>query len=1049
MDRLITWFAKNSVAANLLMCGIIFSGIIGYLNVEREVFPAFADNQVEVNVTWLGASPQDIEEQVVIRIEEALRDLDGVDKIESFAAEGFGRIEVKAESQVDMTDFVNQVKLRVDGVNSLPRGIEPPQVRQTIYRDEMMRLAVHGDVSEKRLTNMAENIRNEVAKLPHISIVELFGSRDEEISIEISEQALRRYGLSFGQVATMIRANSLNLSSGRVRTSTGDIQLRARNLADTQQDFEEIIIRQSEDGGVVRLSDVAKVIDGYEDEEILATLNGDAAVLVQVMTMDTMDIVAASKSMNEWLEGARERMPEDIKLTLWWDSADVYNNRMSTISNAALSGLALVFLVLILTLRPSVALWVTVGIGVSFIGTLAFLPMYDVSLNVLSTFAFLLVLGIVVDDAIVVGESIHHHGSEHGGGIDSAVEGTLSVSKPVIFAVLTTIVAFLPFMFLSGAGVQVTRMLSIVITVALVLSLVESLFILPSHLRKLKPRKNLKGIFKVQQNISHGLITFADVHYRRWLETVLRHRVLAISAFLSFLIISFGIFGTGWVKFSFDPEIESDQVIINVQMPSGSPYTRALEVLDQLQRAEKTLEKEANANSIDGKAQLIENWYTRSRRDSVIAIVKLAPPEVRQMSAKQAAKRLSELVGEIPDAESVSVEYTFNSGGQRINYSLQHRDLDTLREAVAELENKLQSYDAIYFVRNNMQGSSDELRLKLRPGAEKLGVSLASVSNQVRQAYYGEEVQRLPRSNGDVRVMLRYPKSARTSLDSLDDFRVRTDDGRELPLFAVAEVEYAPGIKRINRQDSQRSAFVDAELSGDVRKDIMDDLEKNFIDDWKARYPGLEVNKAGQAEGEARFMKEIVSLYSIALFVMYTLLAIAFKSYFKPLIIMTAIPFGFMGAVFGHLIFDTSMALFSYFGIGAAAGVVVNDNLVLMDYITKLREKGVSVKDAIMMAGVNRFRPILLTSVTTFIGLMPMLAERSTQAQFLHPAVIALAFGVLFALFVSLLFVPALYSVGASIKSTVLGWFGIDYPIHGENLKVEQTEPTLAQGDGV
>ena len=824
----------------------------------------------------------------------------------------------------------------------------------------MMRLAVHGTVGEKRLTNMAEDIRDELAKLPNIAIVELFGARDEEVSIEISEQALRRYGLSFGEVATIIRSNSLNLSSGRVRTSTGDVQLRARNLADSQQDFEKIIIRQSVDGGVVRLSDVAKVIDGYEDEEILATLNGDPAVLVQVMTTDTMDIVAASKSMNEWLEGARERMPEDIKLTLWWDSADIYNNRMSTISRAALSGLALVFLVLILTLRPAVALWVTVGIGVAFVGTLAFLPIYDVSLNVLSTFAFLLVLGIVVDDAIVVGESIHHHGSEHGGGINSAVEGTLSVSKPVIFAVLTTIVAFLPFMFLSGASVQITRMLSIVITVALVLSLIESLFILPSHLRKLKPRKNLKGLSKIQQNISHGLLTFADVRYRRWLAAALKYRVITISAFLSLLIVSFGIFGTpAGLSFLLTQKLKATRLSINVQMPPGSPYSRALEVLDQLQAAEKTLEQEANDSAGGGEGQLIENWYTRSRRDSVIAIVKLAPPEVRQLSAKQTAKRLSELVGEIPDAESVSVEYTFNNGGQRINYSLQHRDLETLREAVIELENKLRSYDAIFFVRNNMQGSTDELRMSLRPGAEKLGVSLASVSSQVRQAYYGEEVQRLPRSNGDVRVMLRYPQSARTNLDSLDDFRVRTEDGRELPLFAVAEVEYAPGINRINRQDGQRSAFIDAELSGDVRKDIMDDLEKNFIDDWKARYPGLEVNKAGQAEGEARFMKEIVSLYSIALFAMYTLLAVAFKSYFKPLIIMTAIPFGFMGAVFGHLIFDTSMALFSYFGIGAAAGVVVNDNLVLMDYITKLRERGMSVKDAIMAAGVNRFRPIL------------------------------------------------------------------------------------------
>ncbi|WP_299771365.1 efflux RND transporter permease subunit [uncultured Pseudoteredinibacter sp.] len=1046
MDKLIAWFAKNSVAANLLMFGLLVAGVIGYLNVEREVFPIFEANQVEINVPWPGAAPQEVEEQVVIRIEEALKDLDNIDRVNSFAAEGFGRIVVRALGQVDMAEFVNDVKLRVDSVNSLPRDIEPPVVRQSVFRNEMMRLAVHGNVGEKRLTDMAENIRDEVAALPNISIVELFGARSEEVAIELSEEAMRRYGLSFDQVSAVIRANSLNLSSGSVRTATGDVQLRARNMANNQQDFDSIILRQSEDGGVVLLGDVAKVIDGYEENEILATLNGEPAVLVQVMTTDSMDIVAASRSMNEWLVKRQENMPEGMSLTLWWDSADVYNNRMDTIVSAALSGLLLVFLVLILTLRPQVALWVTVGIGVAFVGTLAFLPAYDVSMNVMSTFAFLLVLGIVVDDAIVVGESIHHHGADHGGGVESAVEGTKAVAKPVIFAVLTTIVAFMPWMFLSGESVQITRMLSIVITAALVISLVEAFLILPAHLRKLRPRKDLHGLARTQQKIAHSLVRFADTTYRGWLEKAIKYRGLTISIFISFFIISLGVFSTGWVRFSFNPEIESDQVIINVEMPSGSPYSRALEVLDQLQTAEKQLEAEVNQNAEGGSGELIENWYTRSRRDSVIAIVKLAPPEVRELSAKETAKRLSELVGEVPDAESVSVEYTMNDGGQRINYSLQHKDLDTLREAVAELEMQLQSYDSIFFVRNNMQGSADELRLSLLPGAEKLGVDLASVSRQVRQAYYGEEVQRLPRANGDVRVMLRYPKSARHSLDSLDDFRIRTADGREVPLFSVAEVEYAPGIKSINRRNGNRSAYIDAELSGDVRKDIMDDMEKNFLEDWKARYPGLSVNKAGQAEGEAQFMKEIASLYFLALFGMYALLAVAFKSYFKPIIIMTAIPFGFMGAVYGHLIFDTSMALFSYFGIGAAAGVVVNDNLVLMDYIGKQRQKGMSVRDAVIAGGVNRFRPILLTSITTFIGLMPMLAERSAQAQFLHPAVIALAFGVLFALFVSLLLVPALYSLGASIKSGVLSWFGIHYSINGEEDKpAEQGEEALAK----
>ncbi len=1018
MDKLIDWFVHNPVAANLLMLGILLMGGIGYLNIEREAFPQVLLNTVNVSVVWPGAAPQEMEEQVIVRLEESLSDLDNIDHIRSIITEGQGTIRVEANSKVDMAEFVNEVKLRVDGVTSLPAEIEPPQVRQRTQRQEIMRLAVHGDLSEKELTRLAENIRDEVAELKNISIVELFGSRKEEVSIELSEKSMMRYGLSFEEVASAIRASSINVSSGSVRTKTGDVQLRARNLADTEQDFAEIIIRQTDEGAIIKLSDVAHIIDGYVDDEILATLNGQSAVLVQVMSTDKMDVVKASESLKKWVEEAKKRMPEGVNLTLWWDSSEIYSNRMATISRAAISGLFLVFLILILTLRPVVALWVTAGIGVAFLGTLSMLPVNDVSLNVISTFAFLLVLGIVVDDAIVVGESIHHHSSEHGGGIYSAIEGTKIVAKPVVFAVLTTVVAFLPWLFLTGEVVQITRQLSIVISVALSLSLVEALFILPSHLRKLKHRESLTGLAKIQQKFAHSLVSFATTKYQPWLTAVLRYRYFTAATFISFFIISVGVFASGWVKFSFMPEIESDQVYINVEMPTGSPYSRALEILQQLQKAEKQLEKEINEQAGESGGQLIENWYTRSHRDSVLALVKLAPPEVRELSAKETATRLRELVGDIPDAQSVTVEYTLNNATQRINYSVEHPDLKSLQQAVADLEAKLRTYEHVFYVRNDMQGAVDELHFSLLPGVEKLGITLAAVLKQLRQAYYGEEVQRLPRANGDVKVMVRYPKSARRDLDSLDNFRFRTIDGRELPLLSVVSVEYAPGINKISRRDSRRSAYIDAELStDDVRKKIMDELSKEFIPELKSRYPGLQINKEGQAEGEEEFFREVLSLYAFALFLMYALIAIAFKSYWQPVIIMTAIPFGFMGAVYGHLIFNTPMALYSYFGIGAAAGVVVNDNLVLLDYVGRLREKGLSLYEAVIESGVKRFRPILLTSVTTFVGLLPMLAERSTQAQFLHPAVISLAFGVLFALFVTLLFVPAIYCISHDIST--------------------------------
>ena len=628
-------------------------------------------------------------------------------------------------------------------------------------------------------------------------------------------------------------------------------------------------------------------------------------------------------------------------------------------------------------------------------------------------------LGIVVDDAIVVGESIHQHTHSMGGGPDGAVQGAVAVSKPVIFAVLTTMVAFAPWFFLSGEDAQATRQLSIVITAALTFSLIEAFLILPAHLRKLRHREELGRIAAWQKRIEEGIVGYANTHYRRIIDAAVRHRYLTASVFVTGFVVSLGVFNSGWVKFNFMPEVENEIIYVNVVLPTGTPYARALAVLDQLQAAEEELirEVEEQAELEGGTGKIIEGWYTRSRRDSVIAIVKLAPPEIRDMSAKEAATRLRELVGEIPDADEIEVNYTMNNSTPRISYILRHPDLNVLQEAANIVKGRMQDYDGTYYVRDNMRGESDELHMQLLPGAEKLGLTLADVSRQVRQAYFGEEVQRLPRENGDVRVMVRYPRELRYNLESLNSFRVRTPMGREVPLLSVVDVELASGVQRIQRRDGERMVRVTAEVVGELMSDIRTDMDDNFIPTLRDKYPELWIG--GNIEEEQIFFDEITALYLVAFFVMYMLIAIAFRSYWLPLLVMTAVPFGFMGAIYGHLLFGVSMAMFSYFGIGAAAGVVINDNLVLVDYIGRLRDKGESVTRAVIEAGVNRFRPILLTTVTTFVGLMPIMAERSTDAQFLKPAVLALAFGVLFALFVSLLLVPALYCIGDDVRRAI------------------------------
>jgi multidrug efflux pump subunit AcrB len=1021
MRSIISWWVHNPVAANLLMVGIVLAGFLGFNAMEREAFPFFKPNQVEIEVTWPGAAPQEVEEQIILRIEQAIKEVDNVYRVYSTASENFARLEVLTYAGIDVNVFLDDIKNAVDSVTTLPRDIENIQVRRTIYRDELARIAVHSDVlTERQLNRLAEDLRDELARLPYISIVQLFGSRQEEVSIELSENAMRRYRLSFDEVAEAVRNSSINLSSGRVRTETGDVRLRARNLADTEQDFAEIVIRQTADGGIVRLSDVARIIDGFEDEEILATLDGEPAVLLQIMTTEVMQVLKSSESIRSWLEERRPTLPEGVTLTLWGDSADMYKSTMNTIGMSAYLGLALVFLILILSLRPQVALWVTAGIAVAFMGTFSLLPAYGVSLNVMSTFAFLLVLGIVVDDAIVVGESVHHHSHITGGGPESAVSGAHAVSKPVIYAVLTTIIAFAPWFFVSLAEAQITRQLSVVITVALTISIIEAFLILPAHLRHLKPRQHLGKLMQRQKRVEEGIVNFAHTTYRRWLQAAISNRYLTASIFVTFFVISLGIFTSGWVKFVFMPEVQGRQVYIQANLPAGTPYTRALEILEQFQAAQRQLISEVDERyESGGTGQLIHGWYTRARRDSVLAIFELVPPEQRDMSGKEAAGRLRELIGDVPDADEIVISYTYDEQTPGVSYVLRHRDREVLKTAGNELKAQLQAYEGTYFVRDNLQGQTDELHMKLRPGAEKLGLSLADVSRQVRQAYYGEEVQRLPRENGDVKVMVKYPRSLRESLNSLRNFRVRTEDGREVPLLSVVDVELATGMQQIQRRDGERMVQISADLSAELMSDISKDISDNFLPGLQERYAGLVVLKAGQAENEEYFLNEIIALYTVALFAMYALIAVAFRSYWLPLLIMTAIPFGFMGAVFGHLFFGVSMAMFSYFGIGAATGVVVNDNLVLVDYMGRLRDEGRSAFEAVEEAGVHRFRPILLTTVTTFVGLVPIIAERSVDAQFLKPAVIALAFGVLFALFVSLLMVPALYCIGEDIRLRV------------------------------
>ena len=679
-------------------------------------------------------------------------------------------------------------------------------------------------------------------------------------------------------------------------------------------------------------------------------------------------------------------------------------------------------LVLGLFLRPLVALWVTVGIITAFAGGIMLLPMFGVSWNILSTFAVLLVIGVVVDDAIVVGENIHREvESGRRDGLDAAILGTQFVMKPVIFGVLTTIIAFLPWAFITGPTRMFTQQITFVVVAALIFSIIECLLILPAHLSHMKKQAfegASGGFMKFQRRIADSLLWFAANIYKPVLELAIRFRYATVALFFSLFGIALSLQSNGIVPFQFMPDIESDLIQVTIEMPEGTPYERLLQVRDQLQVGIDLLAVETEQQYKEVEDGVVRDASIVAAGNRVQAWIGLAPPEARPetVRSKEISERMRDKVGEIQDAESVSFNFTFNDNEDGIRFALNHPNLDRLREAADAVKNHLATYSSAYDIGDNLSSSAEEIRITMKPGAETLGITLADVSRQLRQAYFGEEVQRLPRDGEDVRVMVRLPESARANLDSLNALRVRTPDGREIPVTTVASFDYAPGINRIVRRNRTRSVSVFADIKGEGgRAKIMEAMEADFWPDFRKNFPDVERGEAGGFESEQEFFAEIQRLILIAVGTMYILLAIAFRSYTQPLLLMMALPFAYCGAIFGLAIMDVPMAMFAFFGIAAAAGVVINDNLVLIDYVNRRREEGAGAVQALVDGGVSRFRPILLTSVTTFVGILPLLAEKSVQAQFLRPMIVSLGFAVAFAIFVSLLMVPALYAVGVEV----------------------------------
>ncbi|MEH6568322.1 MAG: efflux RND transporter permease subunit [Halioglobus sp.] len=1020
----IHWFVHNPIAANLLMIFLVIGGLVGIPALDKQFFPEFELNVVSVSMPYLGAGPSEVEKQICVRIEEAVHDLPGVKEIRSTARQGMGTVRIEAETGYDMQRLTAEVKTRVDAINTFPADAERAVITELAHSHHMAVVTLSGDIGERPLKELGERLRDDLASRPHVSTVELASPRLYEVAVEVSEYTLRRYGLTFSDVVNAIRGSSLNLPAGSIKAADGDIQLRTRGQAYDRLDFESIPLLSTRDGTQLQLGDVATIVDGFADVDVRTRFNDNPSHNLHVTVSSNPNTLSTSEVVHNWVEEVQPRLPAGVRLDIWQDSAVPFRGRVETLLKNGIGGLVLVFLVLVLFLRPKLAMWVCAGISVAFMGTFFVLQYTGVSLNFISLFSFLLILGIVVDDAIIVAESIHSRQLAGEVGAKGAVNGARGVLKPVMFAVISTMLFFVPMLLLPGGMADMAASIPIVVIIALAFSLIESLLILPSHLAYMSaPKPSRYPLFRkleaMRQGCAQSMVYFAANVYRPFLKRCLGANVLVASIFLVVLLISLALYAGGWMRTGFFPSINSDYVKAEVTLREGGAYTDTVRVLRQIESAAIELKNELNADkSLNQHGPVIGHIDSRGRENEVRVLME---SQSENVDTGDLSKRWRQKIGDLGDVENFSMDYTINDRGKPINFILASASLEDLQAVTDQLRGALEAYSGVYNVNDTLEAPKEEIVLGLKPAAENLSVTLVDLARQVREAFYGAEAQRVPRAKEDVRVMVRYPERERLSVENLNEMRVRTPAGDEVPFDTVAKVDYVPGYLTIERLDRKRTIEVGADvLAGSVApRAVVDEILARNLERWKREYPGISVALDGELEEESEFMQALVRYMGLAMLIIYALMAIPFRSYWQPMLILTAVPFGMMGAIFGHLIFDLQISMFSLLGVIACAGVVVNDNLVLIDRINQLRAAGHSVIESLLQGGQDRFRPIILTSLTTFIGLVPIMFETSFQAQFLIPMVVSLAFGVLLATGVTLLLVPCLYLLGEQVAQRI------------------------------
>ena len=1043
----ITWFVRNPVATNLMMWIFLAGGVISYLSLNQEEFPDIDFGMIQVNVAYLGATPEESESGVCLRIEEALEGAEDIERMTTTAREGGCDATLQLTSGADLNRALNDIKGKIDAVITFPTETEKPIVRAFSSSGNVMTMALASDSDDRNLKAVAEKIRNDLIDLPGVSTVNIEYIRPLEISIEISEVVLRQYGLTLDQVSRAIDQASLDLPGGTIRTESGEILLRTKGQVYSGDEYSDIIVQSYPDGTQLRLGDIATVKDGFEEGYLDARLNGRNAAIIDVLRIGEEDIVRAAREVRGWMNSTDLDLPNGMSLDVITDSALATQDRITTVAKNAYMGLFFVLIILALFLRFKVAIWVAAGIPIAIAGALSLFSSVGLTISSLTVMGFILVLGIIVDDAIVVGERIHAFERKGYSKGEAAVEGTMEVCVPVIFGVLTTIAAFLPILLLGGQMGTFFNAIGAVVVFCLVASLVESQLILPGHIAHRRTEGYLfENSFivtkwqSIQGKISYGMEYFAEHGYRSLLDKVLRYRYACLATATGVIIITAALWLSGRVIFQFMTSVEGDVVYGSVQMPPGVPAhvteqavaiieEKAIEIAVELE--EQLVVMKANGEVPQSTERVVDSILTiiggQAPRDgparpgrgssgasNVAEVVIYLTPffERGEISSAIIRDRWRDMVGTIPDALELTFVSDVFSAGDAINFRLEGRDEENLKIASKQLREELARYPGVFDITDSFRAGKQEVQIQILDRGKTLGLTLNDVAMQVRQAFYGSESQRIQRETDDIRVMVRYPEAERRSLGNLEDMMIRTPSGAEVPFLSIADFSLGNGYSSINRQDGRRVITVRADVDRTVvtPEEIRREIIAKFLTPWE-RDLDVEMVVGGEGEQQLESLSELYNTFPIALLVMFALLAIPLKSYLQPLIIMSVIPFGAIGAICGHFLMGVDLVFFSLLGIIALSGVVVNASLVLVVSINRLRDEGMGMVNAVSKASEIRFRPIILTSVTTFIGLVPLIFTANPATFFIVPMAISLAFGVLFATLITLFLVPSLYLI--------------------------------------